>query len=49
MIEKIENIEELMNNEPSTKILEGFEAIHIALSLASTGNTDLIKLIEDVR
>ncbi|HRG02431.1 MAG TPA: hypothetical protein PKZ75_15045 [Bacteroidia bacterium] len=49
MLEQIENLEEIMNDKPSTVLIEGFESLLLALSLASSGNNDLIKQLEDVR
>lgn len=45
MINKIEELESLMNNEPSNIIIDGLACIHLTIDIAATGNNDLINLI----
>jgi hypothetical protein len=49
MIEQIENLELLMNNEPSQIVLDGLLCIQMCMDVAMTGNEDLIKALENGR
>lgn len=46
MINKIEQLEAMMNNEPSHILLDGLACIHMCIDIAATGNKDLINLID---
>lgn len=47
MIDKIENLESQMNNEPSQIILDGLACIHLCINIAATGNIDLINKLQN--
>lgn len=49
MIENIENIEQLMDNEPSQLFIDGIAALKIGLDVAATGNEELINILQDGR
>lgn len=48
MIDKIEYLEEQMRVNHNV-ITEGLVCIHLCINVASTGNTDLIELLENGR
>lgn len=45
MIDKIELLESQMNNKASQIILDGMSCIHMCIEIATTGNEDLINVI----
>jgi len=47
MITNIENLESMMNNEPSQIIIDGLACIHMCINIAATGNMDLIKDLQN--
>jgi hypothetical protein len=47
MIDNIENLESMMNNEPSQVILDGLLCIHMCINIAATGNMDLINQLQN--
>jgi hypothetical protein len=49
MINKIEEIESLMNNESSQSIIDGLFCIKFCMDIIATGNEDLIKVLENGR
>lgn len=49
MLENIENIERLMDNEPSQLFIDGIAALKIGLDVAATGNEELINILQDGR
>ena len=48
MIEKIESLGDMMNVK-QLDFLEGVACIHLCINVASTGNADLINLLENGR
>ncbi len=47
MITNIENLESMMNNEPSQIILDGLLCIQLCINVAASGNKDLIKELQN--
>ncbi len=47
MLEKIEQVINLHNNEPSVILYEGLVCINLALNMAVTGNKELLNKLEN--
>ena len=49
MINQIEQLESLMNNEPSKLVTDGLFCIKFCMDIIATGNEDLIKALNNGR
>lgn len=49
MIDKIENLELLMDNKPCQIVLDGIACIHLSINIAGTGNKDLMEALGNGR
>lgn len=49
MIEKLEQLEKTFDNTPNKLVLDGLMCIHLSLNIATVGDDELFKLLENGR